>query len=54
VQLQEITPSAMQFSISCWVRDIADAGQVKSELLKKIHIRLSEAGIRYPRKKGSE
>jgi potassium-dependent mechanosensitive channel len=50
VQLQEIAPLAMRFSVSCWISNITESGQLKSELLKKIHIRMDEAGVVYPKK----
>ncbi|HEX5668682.1 MAG TPA: mechanosensitive ion channel domain-containing protein, partial [Chitinophagaceae bacterium] len=50
VQLQEIAPLFMRFSVSCWINNITESGQLKSELLKKIHLRMDEAGVVYPRK----
>jgi small-conductance mechanosensitive channel len=49
VQMEEIGPQAIRFSISCWIGNISESGFLKSELLKKIHTRLDEAGIVYPR-----
>ncbi len=49
VQMEEIGPQAIRFSISCWIGNITESGFLKSELLKKIHTRLDQAGIVYPR-----
>ena len=51
VQLQEILPLGMKFSISCWISNITESGDLKSELLKKIHTRMDQAGVVYPKKK---
>jgi small-conductance mechanosensitive channel len=50
VQLQEIAPQFMQFGLSCWISNITESGHLKSELLKKIHARMEEAGVKYPKK----
>ncbi|HLO80666.1 MAG TPA: mechanosensitive ion channel domain-containing protein [Chitinophagaceae bacterium] len=50
VQLKEIEPQYMRFALSCWISNISDSGQLKSELLKKIHNRMDEAGVVYPKK----
>lgn len=50
VHLQEITPQFMRFSVSCWINNITESGQLKSELLKKIHTKMEEAGVRYMKK----
>jgi small-conductance mechanosensitive channel len=49
VYLQEILPNAMKFSVSCWISNIVEAGNTKSELLKKLHQRLEAAGVKYPK-----
>jgi small-conductance mechanosensitive channel len=51
VQLKEILPIGMQFGVSCWISNITESGALKSELLKKIHIRMDEAGVVYPKKR---
>jgi small-conductance mechanosensitive channel len=51
VQLQEILPMGMKFSVSCWISNITESGDLKSDLLKKIHTRMDEASVAYPRKK---
>jgi small-conductance mechanosensitive channel len=50
VNLQEIEPQFMRFSLSCWISNITESGHLKSELLKKIHMKMDEAGVVYPRK----
>jgi small-conductance mechanosensitive channel len=51
VQLKEILPMGMRYGISCWISNITESGALKSEMLKKIHIRLDEAGVVYPKKR---
>jgi small-conductance mechanosensitive channel len=50
VYLQEIAPQFMQFGLSCWISNITESGHLKSELLKKIHTKMEEAGVKYPKK----
>ncbi len=51
VRLREITPVSLRFSVSCWVNDIAAAGPVQHDVLKKIHQAFDASGVKYPRKK---
>jgi small-conductance mechanosensitive channel len=54
IRLKEITPSSLKFKVSCWLGDIGMANLVQHELLQKIHQKLDESGISYPRKKDGE
>jgi small-conductance mechanosensitive channel len=49
VQLEEIAPQAIRFTVSCWIGNISESGRLRSELLKKIHTRLGEANVVYPK-----
>jgi potassium-dependent mechanosensitive channel len=49
IQLEEIAPQAIRFSVSCWIGNISESGRLQSELLKKIHTRLGEANVVYPK-----
>ncbi|MCU0382324.1 MAG: mechanosensitive ion channel, partial [Chitinophagaceae bacterium] len=54
VRLKEITSSSLKFKVSCWLGDIGMANLVQHELLQKIHRKLDESGISYPRRKDVE
>jgi small-conductance mechanosensitive channel len=47
--LKDIKPNALDFQVSCWVRDIAISSTVRNELLANIHKALREAGVVYPK-----
>ena len=50
VRLKEITPTALHFVVSCWVKDIGIASKTQDEILRSLHRSLDQAGIRFPRK----
>jgi small-conductance mechanosensitive channel len=54
VRLKEISPVALKFVVSCWLEDIAVAGPVQHNLLKKIHQAFDASGVKYPRRKESD
>lgn len=50
ILLQEIGQSGMKFALSCWIANIREANYLKSELLKMIHLKFDQAGVKYPAK----
>lgn len=49
VQFLNIRSNGLQFEISCWVKSIAEAKKVKSQLLTSLHKELMAAGVKYPK-----
>jgi small-conductance mechanosensitive channel len=49
VQFLNIRSNGLQFEVSCWVKNIAVAKRVKSQLLTTLHKELMAAGVKYPR-----
>ena len=47
VQFLNIRSNGLQFEISCWVKSIAEAKKVKSQLLTMLHKELMAAGVKY-------
>jgi small-conductance mechanosensitive channel len=50
IRIEEISPSALKFSVSCWINDIVKAKAIKSDLLRQIHQSLEEAKIDFPKR----
>jgi potassium-dependent mechanosensitive channel len=48
-QFLNIRSNGLQFEIACWVKNIAVAKRVKSQLLTTLHKELMAAGVKYPR-----
>jgi small-conductance mechanosensitive channel len=50
IRLHNITANALEYELSCWVSNIAEAKNIKSELLVAIHAKLAQNEISYPQK----
>lgn len=53
VQFLNIRSNGLQFEISCWVKSIAEAKKVKSQLLTMLHKELMAAGVKYSKDRKS-
>jgi small-conductance mechanosensitive channel len=54
VRLQEISSTALVFTVYCWVNDIIKGRTAQNNLLLRIHQALHDAGIKYPRKRDAD